>query len=133
MDAEITCDGDMNCDDWSDEAPSLCGNCTFGSSERFMCRDGSMCIPASSKCNGYVGECVDGSDESTLAGCPHCDQPGAVPCPGFPDNCGVVCDGQPTCPDMWDELQSTCTAHGVACVGEGMYACTDGSRCIGSN
>ena len=108
------CNGALNCDDGSDEDPFVCDNCTqshdFGH-DLAMCRDGSRCFRAKHACNGHVS-CNDGSDESdSYSGCKFCTEEGYVPCPGFPGNCAKMCDGRPTCPDLWDELLSSCTSN----------------------
>ena len=92
------CNGDLeSCDDGSDEAPSVCANCTMPGLH--MCRDGSQCIKDERRCNGIL-DCVDGSDEAdSWSNCTVCAQNDTVQCPGFPDNCAKVCDGDATCPD----------------------------------
>ena len=121
------CNGWRHCDDLSDEDPSACDMCNKPG--LFMCRDGTRCIRSEWRCDGYP-DCVDGSDEADSE-CGVCAQEGAVQCPGFPDNCGVPCDGATTCPDYWDELLSTCEAYNVPCTKEaGLYKCTDGSMCL---
>ena len=121
------CNGRRDCDDTSDESPLVCNGCNM--TGLASCKDGSKCIPSLRNCNGLL-DCSDGSDESEWAGCSYCNEAGAVPCPGFPGSCAQVCDGNSTCPDMWDEQIATCEAHNVSCTG---YACKDGSRCISSD
>ena len=71
-----------------------------------------------------------------------------MPCPGFPGNCGKLCDGRPTCPDKWDELLSVCKTYSdtnqsngsniAICNGKDglgyydLYKCKDGSLCLRS-
>ena len=123
------CNGVLDCDDGSDEAPSVCANCTKPGLH--MCRDGSLCIEDEYRCDGFL-HCVDGSDEAdSWSNCTVCAQNDTVQCPGFPDNCAKVCDGKVTCPDSWDELLSTCEAFKVPCTEQaGLYPCKDGSRCL---
>ena len=57
-------------------------------------------------CCLFVGrllhDCIDGSDESdSYSRCEACTEEGFVPCPGFPGNCGKLCDGNVTCPDKY--------------------------------
>ena len=106
-----------------------------------MCSDGSMCFIADHRCGNGV-ECNDGSDESDIySQCNYCTEEGYHPCPGFPGNCGKLCDGAPTCPDRWDELLSVCKSHAGAnqsngsvvsiCSEEaGLHQCEDGSMCL---
>ena len=66
-----------------------------------------------------------------------------MPCPGFPENCGKLCDGKATCPDKWDELLSVCKSHSgtdqtngsdaaICSEEDGLYQCRDGSMCLSS-
>ena len=101
------------CDDSSDQDPATCNNCTLPSlfGDRAMCRDGGTCFLTTFRCNGRIA-CSDGSDESdSYSHCKFCTEEGSLPCPGFPGNCGKLCDGKATCPDKWDELLSVCKSH----------------------
>ena len=130
------CDGSyQNCDDGSDEDPATCGNCT-NQADFAICRDGNTCFNHYWSCDGRIN-CSDGSDESdTYSQCNYCTEEESVSCPGFPGNCGKLCDGQITCPDRWDELLSTCKsrldeADATICSEEaGQYQCKDGSLCL---
>ena len=104
------CNGKLDCDDGSDEEPSICDNCN--KTGLVMCRDRSMCIDLSKKCDGFV-DCNDGSDESDPP-CNHCRNNNSLHCPGFPENCAVLCDGDVTCPDSWDEMLSVCKSSVVS-------------------
>ena len=132
---EYLCDGEHDCDDGSDEDPSVCDNCS--QPDLALCRDGNTCFPSDRLCDGKI-ECSDGSDESdSYSQCEFCTEVGAVPCPGFPGNCGKLCDGAATCPDMWDELLSTCQyylGNAAICNEEAnLYKCKDGSMCLSNN
>ena len=135
---QYQCDGEVpDCDDGSDEDPSTCNNCS--QPHLSMCRDGSTCFFSSRLCDGHI-QCNDGSDESDeYSHCDHCTEIRAVPCPGFPGNCGKLCDGRATCPDKWDELLSTCksnssNADDAICGKEAdLYRCRDGSMCLSNS
>lgn len=55
-----TCDGDNDCNDNSDESPSLCQNKTCGNSQ-IKC-DKTRCIPKYWRCDGDT-DCIDKTDE----------------------------------------------------------------------
>merc|ERR1712052_16974 len=89
------------------------------------------------QCDGLAATCDDGSDEDP-AFCNNCTEEGYLPCPGFPGNCGKLCDGNATCPDYWDELLLTCKSDSgsdqskktdsTICSEEaGLFQCRDGS------
>ena len=129
--AEYRCNARYECTDSSDEAPSVCANCSKPGLS--MCRDGSMCTPTDFLCDRFsISLCADGSDDSdTWSNCTVCARNDTVECPGFPGNCAKVCDGRNECPDLWDEMLSTCNAYGKQCTEKyGLYPCTDGSRCL---
>ena len=143
---EYQCNNEnIECDDGSDEDPAACVNCTYRPYSA-MCRDGKSCFNSYyDSCDG-VTHCSDGSDESdTFSKCAHCKEVGSVPCPGFPGNCGKLCDGKATCPDKWDELLSTCKSYlgsdhskenGSAICSQDdspippLYQCKDRSMCL---
>ena len=124
------CDGNIDCDDWKDEAPSACDECDRPG--LFKCKDGSQCVKAKADLCDKKPHCVDGSDESeTWAKCSSCQEKGSLPCPGFEEICATPCDGNVQCPDQWDELLATCEALDLACTEDaGLHPCADGSRCI---
>ena len=130
------------------DSPGTCNNCSLPGywGDRAMCRDGSTCFFF--RCN-YELDCADGSDESdTYSQCNYCTEEGSLLCPGFPGNCGKLCDGRPTCPDKWDELLSVCKSYSDANQSNGsnvaicneedsswpydLYKCKDGSLCLSS-
>ena len=60
--ASYKCDGDDDCQDWSDETTETCGANCGGMEGRFACSNG-QCIGARWKCDGD-NDCRDGSDEA---------------------------------------------------------------------
>eukprot|EP00058_Branchiostoma_floridae_P020568 XP_002606058.1 hypothetical protein BRAFLDRAFT_92077 [Branchiostoma floridae] len=115
----MTCDGDSDCPDGSDEAicyyPSTCPH------DQFQCNS-SECVPLSAKCNGQ-GDCLDRSDEENCTCQPDqflCDTSRCAPV-------SAKCNHHPDCLDWSDELNctsSTCAAN--------QFTCWEGS-CISFN
>ena len=128
------CNGIADCDDGSDEFPSLCGQCqdSYG---KFECKwyGQSVCLKKSKyQCDGRIDDCDDGVDELPAL-CGNCDHPDKFECKINGQSfclskAKYQCDGIIDCEDGSDEHPSVCDE----CSGENLDTMckTSGSQCV---
>ena len=109
------CNGAANCDDWSDEDPTLCNDCKMQGNVS-KCEDSLFCVMDSWLCNGFP-HCLDMSDELSPHFCNStCEADDIFWCKDG-TTCvpaSFTCNGLDECPDESDETQELCQASAHA-------------------
>ena len=103
------CNGAANCDDWSDEDPTLCNDCK--GENIVKCDDSLFCVMEDPWiCNGFPN-CLDMSDELSPHFCNRtCEGDDIFWCKDG-TTCipaSFTCNGLDECPDESDETQELC-------------------------
>ncbi|KAF8363794.1 hypothetical protein PRIPAC_90717 [Pristionchus pacificus] len=123
------CDGELDCDDQSDE--KNCDNVQCKENQ-FQCLEQGgkykICIPSTWKCDGQ-NDCSDGADEKNCEEKKHCGE--------AEFDCGNnlcifanwKCDGEDDCGNKADEMNCTKTPE-VTCNPHTMFKCEVGDGCI---